>query len=69
MIFDNDMANLLLYIVVAVGALHVGTLAVLDFGLVTDLLGASGDTETIIKGAIGAAGALNLIGLAMEVLD
>lgn len=68
MLFDNDALNLALWTIVALGALNWGTIAALDYNLLTDLLQLGTDMEEIAYMAIGGAGLLNLVDLASEVL-
>jgi len=58
-----------IWVVVALGALNWGTVELMDFNLLTDLLQLSSEMESAAKVLIGAAGAINLVQLGSEVMD
>jgi uncharacterized membrane protein YuzA (DUF378 family) len=67
MLFDNDMLNVAIFLVVAVGALNWGSIALIDYNILTDLLSLGTDMEELAHIGIGVAGALQLAGVANEV--
>lgn len=67
-LLDNDMLALAVWLIVALGALNWGLVEFVNFDLLKDGLGlAAGSTEyRALIGAIGAAGAANLIDIAQR---
>lgn len=67
-IIEDDTVQMLLWVTVAVGALHVGTTAAFDYSLTTDLLMLGSTWSNYVQYAIGAAGLINIVNLATEVV-
>lgn len=68
MIFENDAINYAMWTIVALGALNWGLVAAGDVNIITDTLNLGTDAADLAYIAIGAAGAVNLADLSMEVL-
>jgi uncharacterized membrane protein YuzA (DUF378 family) len=67
-LWERDAVMYLFWMIAAIGAIHVGTLAVADYDLVVDGLGlADPGVEELVKLAIGLGGAVNLLDLLLTI--
>jgi uncharacterized membrane protein YuzA (DUF378 family) len=65
-VFESDITNLVLWIVVALGALNWGLVELLDFDVLTDGLMLSSGLASAGYIIIGAAGAIGIFAIVEE---